>query len=765
MQTSKSLTVSVVINTCDRLPFLKKTLDALTRVDYKNFEVIVVNGPSTDGTEEFISNCSYRIKIAQCPERNLSQSRNIGIAQSSGDIVAFIDDDSLPDSKWISNLVAGYSDPEVGAVGGFCFDHTGYSFQSRYITCDRVGWARFNHLSNPSQTYNLPFSREYCSLMGTNCSFRRDVLLQIGGFDEFYKYFLDETDVCVRVVDAGYKVIFVDDALVYHKFAPSHTRDVNRVNKNYHINARSVGYFSIRNGGHILGLAEVLSQIASWRRKVIEGINWQKKNHVITESECVKYLKELDDGLEEGITTAQNYEERQTLQLPTVVAHPFKNYTLNSSTSSKLTLCFVSEEYPPGYVSGIGRWIFECATSLAELGHEVHVITKSKLSFSRVDYENHVWVHRISDTAKEESPSAKYFGSNKTKKFNLPEVVATWTTLVKEEIDRITFFKNFDAITCPIWNLQGLGCIEKYHTKLVTSLHTTFALMLENQPAWTNDKEYFVNHVQRMIAGEESVLRNSRHILANSKSVVDSINKAYRVKLSSHQDQEVAIIPHGVSDLSADVTNFELPRKKNAEIKITFLGRLEMRKGIDVILDTVPSIIEKFPTAKFYIIGESIEKSAGDQKIESAFIRNYQSLIDQDNVVFLGCLDDEQVFAHLSNSDIFIAPSRYESFGLVFIEAYRFGLPVIGCNAGGMTEVIIHEQTGLLAIPGDSTSFEASLIRLISDEPLRKELGKNARLVYETSYASNVIAKKLENYFFKVARSTKNIHYDLCQSQ
>jgi glycosyltransferase involved in cell wall biosynthesis len=56
-----------------------------------------------------------------------------------------------------------------------------------------------------------------------------------------------------------------------------------------------------------------------------------------------------------------------------------------------------------------------------------------------------------------------------------------------------------------------------------------------------------------------------------------------------------------------------------------------------------------------------------------------------------------------------VAPSRYESFGLVFLEARMFGKPVIGCRAGGMIEVIEEGVTGLLAEPGDAASLEASL--------------------------------------------------------
>ena len=93
--------VSVVINTYNRAASLHNTLLAMPRQNYSDFEVIVVNGPSTDHTAEVLKHHAANIRVGACSERNLSISRNVGIEMARGDFVAFIDDDAVPDEDWL----------------------------------------------------------------------------------------------------------------------------------------------------------------------------------------------------------------------------------------------------------------------------------------------------------------------------------------------------------------------------------------------------------------------------------------------------------------------------------------------------------------------------------------------------------------------------------------------------------------------------------------------------------------------------------------
>src|SRR5262249_24343982 len=76
---------------------------------------------------------------------------------------------------------------------------------------------------------------------------------------------------------------------------------------------------------------------------------------------------------------------------------------------------------------------------------------------------------------------------------------------------------------------------------------------------------------------------------------------------------------------------------------------------------------------------------------------------------------------------VFTAPSRYESFGLIYLEAMRWGKPVVACCAGGVPEVVRDGETGLLVPPGDAAALEAALSRLLADADLRTKMGSGAR--------------------------------------
>ncbi len=159
------LKFSVVINTYNRAPYLEDAILGLLQLNYPFFEIIVVNGPSTDNSANVLKKWQGRIKIENVSEVNLSMSRNVGIEKASGDVVAFIDDDAVPHPEWLTKLAVNYANPAVGAVGGFTIDNTGTAYQVKKTVCDRFGNAYFpndffdeRQLSNRGSPWSNPLA-------------------------------------------------------------------------------------------------------------------------------------------------------------------------------------------------------------------------------------------------------------------------------------------------------------------------------------------------------------------------------------------------------------------------------------------------------------------------------------------------------------------------------------------------------------------------------------------------------------------------------
>ena len=157
----------------------------------------------------------------------------------------------------MTQLAEAYDRAEVAATGGVVFDPSGYAYQYQYSTANRLGNANW---ASKSSTEHLcfPGSYEFPYLQGTNASFRRSVLLEVGGFDEEIEFYLDETELCCRIIDAGYVIRQLPNAYVHHKFAPSHVRDENKITRYRYPVLKNKIYSSLKHAQPYFKLADIL---------------------------------------------------------------------------------------------------------------------------------------------------------------------------------------------------------------------------------------------------------------------------------------------------------------------------------------------------------------------------------------------------------------------------------------------------------------------------------------------------------------------------
>jgi cellulose synthase/poly-beta-1,6-N-acetylglucosamine synthase-like glycosyltransferase len=165
---NKNPSVSVVVATYNGKDVLKETINGILKVDYSELiEIIVVNDGSTDETKEMLEkefSKNKKIKIINQKNSGVTKARNAGIKIAKGKIIVNMDHDCIPEKNWLKDLIKGFTNEKIGMVSSF----------------DLYG--------------------------GTSTAFNAEALKKVGGYDEDYFYFREDSDLAFKIMEAGYEL-------------------------------------------------------------------------------------------------------------------------------------------------------------------------------------------------------------------------------------------------------------------------------------------------------------------------------------------------------------------------------------------------------------------------------------------------------------------------------------------------------------------------------------------------------------------------------
>ncbi len=241
--------VTVIVCTCNRARYLEKCLESVYSQDHPPSEVLVVNGPSVDDTMEVASRMGAR--VVQQSGQGIANARNIGVEAARNELIAFIDDDCLAARDWLGKLVLKLEEPGVSGVGGKAVSARDgrTEFENGY-----VGNSGLIRSHNPSpQPYYLSGGGRFNNVVCMNAAFKRSAVKAVGGFDEYFNYYFEETDLCVRMTQAGYRIVHEPRAVVEHEFAEGQNRK-SRWEQNWYMISRNSTYMPFKNFNSNVGI-------------------------------------------------------------------------------------------------------------------------------------------------------------------------------------------------------------------------------------------------------------------------------------------------------------------------------------------------------------------------------------------------------------------------------------------------------------------------------------------------------------------------------
>jgi len=357
----------------------------------------------------------------------------------------------------------------------------------------------------------------------------------------------------------------------------------------------------------------------------------------------------------------------------------------------------LSWEYPPLIEGGLARHVRKLSESLAELGTEVHVLTRGGEESPSEELVAGVHIHRVREPRRPR---------------DLGEFVA-WVEHMNSDMlaagvelgDRF----EFGLVHGHDW-LVASACdhlARRFSAPLVTTIHATEH---GRHQGWVE------KHPQSYIHGVERWITNrSDRVIACSYYMREQIADIFGVA-----DERVSVIPNGIDpeDLQPqDAAKLERLRSEFAapgEKLVLLIGRLVYEKGFQIALEAMPQLIERVPGTRFLVAGSGTH--------EAELRRQAEDLGLLDHGTFLGWIGDDVLHSLYPISDLCVVPSIYEPFGLVALEAMASGCPCIVADTGGLREVVPTDEVGLRFAARNPEALAEVAERVLADDELGRRL-------------------------------------------
>lgn len=366
-----------------------------------------------------------------------------------------------------------------------------------------------------------------------------------------------------------------------------------------------------------------------------------------------------------------------------------------------------SDSYLP-HPGGVSEHLHYLSVALRRRGHDVTILAPEYPG----GYKDPAFVKRIGKVV--------YFKGNKS------TITFTFHPLLPYLVNDFIRKENFDIVhthgpfgwNLPYWAFHFSRGIN------VATLHTAFT----GFNFYSLAKLFFKREFQRRMDG----------LIFVSKTAFDSA--------FPHFPLTYKIIPNGIDTMRFSPKVKPIISLKKKGTIILFVGRLDERKGLNILLQAFPIIKKKIPDAVLVVVG----KGPLMEEFKKAVPDHYRK-----DVIFEGFVSEEKLPSFYASADIYCSPSiGGETFGIVLLEGMASGVPVIASNIPGYNQVIIDGYNGIFFETGNHLDLAEKIIAVIKENKLRKKIITGGLKTSE-NFSWEVVALQVENYYIELMKKKR----------
>lgn len=397
-----------------------------------------------------------------------------------------------------------------------------------------------------------------------------------------------------------------------------------------------------------------------------------------------------------------------------------------------MKICIVSHEYPPGVLSGPGRYASNLVKVLVKAGHNVTVISPRFMGGKRYEKLGKLEVYRI-DIAK----------SALLDKIvpNVLDVKILFSLALRN------FFKVFDLGGYDILHILDmhdtyfLNREIKSVVPILVSVNDYYSL----ETSWNPLKfPYFcTDFLLRYVHYNITKVMNCKYlkyadlIISDTKYSGRAVNRKVGIPW-----ERIRVVYKGVD---REKFTGRVPKGKYSNRRILYVGSNMERKGVVDILKAMPGILERFPDSKLTIIGKA--SWLYKKRIRNLIVKNRL----MDSVEIIDHVSSDRVHEYYNNANVFVLAPVIEDLAQVLLEAMATRTPVVCTNVGANPEAIINNVTGFLVEYGRPEQIARGVIRIFSNPKLARKLGENGKKSVDSVFNADRMLRETMDIYKKLA--------------